>query len=155
MTANDRLVMRRAERTRVDRGGAVHSLPYLGEWNSETAAVTTGQTVFEPGGSLRLHSHNVDESVLVLEGEATVQIDGEYTDLVAGDATWVRAGTPHRFLNRGTGVMRIYWVYAGRGVTRTLTGTGETVSHLDEMMNGGLVPELPITRGGADDARRP
>lgn len=152
MTVNDRLVMRRAERTEVTRGGAVHSLPYLGEWNSETAVVTTGQTVFQPGGELQLHSHNVDESVLVLEGEAQVQIGEEYTDLVAGDATWVKAGTPHRFLNRGTGVMRIYWVYAGRTVTRTLAATGETVSHLDEMVRGGLVPELPADRsGGARD----
>jgi len=80
----------------------------------------------------------VEESVLILEGGAVSEIDGERFDLVAGDATWVPAGVPHRFLNRGTTPMRIYWVYGGRDVTRTITATGETFEHLSESDRGGL-----------------
>ncbi|WP_327693200.1 cupin domain-containing protein [Streptomyces sp. NBC_00459] len=122
---------------RFDRGGGVATLPYVGKWNSGTAVITTGQTVFQPGTGLPLHSHNVEESVLILEGEATAEIDGEFFDLEAGRATWVPAGVPHRFFNRGEGVMRIYWVYGGRDVTRTITATGETFEHLSASDKGG------------------
>jgi quercetin dioxygenase-like cupin family protein len=120
-----------------DRGGGVATVPYVGKWNSEQTLITTGQTVFQPGTGLPLHSHNVEESVLILEGRATAEIDGELFELEPGEATWVPAGVPHRFLNRGEGVMRIYWVYGGRHVTRTLTATGETFEHLSAHDKGG------------------
>ena len=120
-----------------DRGNGVVTIPYVGKWNCETNLVTTGQTQFEVGTGLPLHSHNVEESVLILEGLATAQIGEETFDLVAGQATWVPAGVPHRFLNRGDNLMRIYWVYGGRDVTRTMTATGETFEHLSEHDKGG------------------
>ena len=76
--------------------------------------------------------------MLILEGEAVAEIGEERFDLVAGEATWVPAGIPHRFYNRGAGTMRIYWVYGGRDVTRTITATGETFEHLSESDRGGL-----------------
>ena len=121
-----------------DRGNGVVTIPYVGRWNCEGNQVTTGQTQFAPGTGLPLHSHNVEESVLVLEGEAVAEIGDAQLDLVAGDATWVPADVPHRFLNRGTGTMRIYWVYGGRDVTRTITATGETFEHLSDADRGGL-----------------
>ncbi|MFJ9583892.1 cupin domain-containing protein [Streptomyces acidicola] len=135
--AEPNLLIRPDEVERFDRGGGVATIPYVGRWNSGTAVITTGQTVFQPGTGLPLHSHNVEESVLILEGAATAEIDGEFFDLEAGQATWVPAGIPHRFFNRGEGVMRIYWVYGGRDVTRTITATGETFEHLSEHDKGG------------------
>ncbi|GAB2663100.1 cupin domain-containing protein [Kribbella swartbergensis] len=132
------LLIRPGEIEPFDRGNGVVTLPYVGRWNSEINRITTGQTVFAPGTGLPLHSHNVEESVLILEGDAVAEIDGERFDLVAGDATWVPAGVPHRFLNRGSTPMRIYWVYGGRDVTRTMTETGETFEHLSENDRGGL-----------------
>lgn len=132
------LLIRPGEIEPFDRGNGVVTLPYVGRWNSEINRITTGQTVFAPGTGLPLHSHNVEESVLILEGDAIAEIDGEQSDLVAGDATWVPAGVPHRFLNRGSTPMRIYWVYGGRDVTRTITATGETFEHLSESDRGGL-----------------
>lgn len=132
------LLIRPHEIQPFDRGNGVVTIPYVGRWNCETNRVTTGQTQFARGTGLPLHSHNVEESVLVVEGEAVAQIGEESFHLVAGDATWVPAGLPHRFLNRGEGVMRIYWVYGGRDVTRTITATGETFEHLSESDRGGL-----------------
>lgn len=131
------LLVRPGEVEPFDRGNGVVTLPYVSRWNCETNRVTTGQTQFAVGTGLPLHSHNVEESVLVLEGEATAEIGDERFDLVAGDATWVPAGIPHRFVNRGAGTMRIYWVYGGRDVTRTMTATGETFEHLSEGDRGG------------------
>jgi HTH-type transcriptional repressor of puuD len=132
------LLIRPGEIVPFDRGNGVVTLPYIGRWNATTNRITTGQTSFAPGTGLPLHSHNVEESVLVLEGEAVAEIDGESFDLIAGDATWVPADVPHRFYNRGEGPMRIYWVYGGRDVTRTMTATGETFEHLSESDRGGL-----------------
>ena len=121
-----------------DRGNGVATIPYVGKWNCADNQITTGQTSFQPGTGLPLHSHNYEESVLILEGEAVAQIDDDTYDLEVGQATWVPAGVPHRFYNRGEGVMRIYWVYGGRDVTRTITATGETFEHLSPNDKGGL-----------------
>ncbi|HEX3786571.1 MAG TPA: cupin domain-containing protein [Pseudonocardiaceae bacterium] len=118
--------------TPFDRGSGVTTLPYVGRWNSQTSSVTTGITVFEVGTSIPLHTHNVEENVLVLDGEATVTIGEDTFDVAAGVNTWVPAGVPHRFSNRGDSVMRIYWVYGGLEVTRTLCATGETFAHLSD-----------------------
>lgn len=121
-----------------DRNGGIVTIPYVGKWNSELAKITTGVTKFAEGTSLPLHMHNVEESVLILSGEATADIDGTLIDLAPGEATWVSAGTPHRFINRGPGEMSIYWVYGGRRVSRTIAATGETFEHLSDRDRGGI-----------------
>jgi len=119
-----------------DRGNGVVTTPYVGKWNSQVNSVTTGVTAFAPGTAIPLHTHNVEESVLVIEGEATAVIGEEEFELNLGDATWVPADLPHRFINRGAGRMRIYWVYGGRDVTRTMCATGKTVAHLSDQDRG-------------------
>ncbi|HEX8134593.1 MAG TPA: isocitrate/isopropylmalate family dehydrogenase, partial [Actinomycetes bacterium] len=130
------LVLRQAEIEPVDRGTGVRTLPYVGKWNAEANKVTTGVTEFPAGAGIPLHTHNVEESVLVLEGQATAVIGEDCFDLEPGDATWAPAGMPHRFANRGAGPMRIYWVYGGRRVTRTICATGETFEHLSDQDRG-------------------
>ena len=130
------MVLRAGELQPFDRGAGVATLPYVGKWNAQGNLVTTGITVFAPGTAIPLHTHNVEESVFVLDGQATAVVGGDSFDLEPGDATWVPAGVPHRFANRGQGPMRIYWVYGGREVTRTLVATGETFEHLSEADRG-------------------
>lgn len=120
-----------------DRGGGVTTIPYVGIWNTDRASFTTGVTRFSVGAGLPLHSHNVEESVIVLSGLATVVVGDTSVDLVAGEATWVPAGVPHRFVNRGDSPMEIYWVYGGLHVTRTITATGHTFEHLSASDLGG------------------
>jgi 3-isopropylmalate dehydrogenase len=133
------LVLRPAGIEPFDRGTGVRTLPYVGKWNAEGNKVTTGVTEFPAGAGIPLHTHNVEESVLVLEGQATAVIGEDSFDLEPGDATWAPAGVPHRFANRGQGPMRIYWVYGGRDVTRTISATGETFEHLSERDRGAEV----------------
>jgi HTH-type transcriptional regulator, repressor for puuD len=130
------LVLRPGEIEPFDRGTGARTLPYVGKWNAEGNRVTTGVTEFPAGAGIPLHTHNVEESVLVLEGQATAVIGEDRFDLEPGDATWAPAGVPHRFANRGQGPMRIYWVYGGREVTRTICATGETFEHLSDRDRG-------------------
>jgi quercetin dioxygenase-like cupin family protein len=132
MTEDRPVIVHFADVASIARGEGVSTKPLVGKWNTLAAALTTGVTSFAPGTVIPLHTHNVEETVMLLEGEATAVIDGKAYDLVAGDVTWVPAEVPHHFLNRGAGPMRIYWVYNGRDVLRTLVETGETFEHLSE-----------------------
>ncbi|GAA1995742.1 cupin domain-containing protein [Microbacterium ulmi] len=131
------MVLRQGTIALFDRGAGIVTVPLVGKWNRTSALLTTGITRFEPRTGIPLHSHNVEETVVITEGEAQVVIAGETFELAAGDVTWVPAGVPHFFRNRGEGRMSIYWAYGGRDVTRTITETGVTVEHLSEADRGG------------------
>ncbi len=63
----------------------------------------------------------------MVEGAATVEVDGETFSAVAGDVVWQPPNIPHRFLNpSATETLRIFWTYASVEATRTLVETGET-----------------------------
>lgn len=132
------LLVRRAEVDPFDRGSGVTTLPFVGRWNCAENRVTTGMTTFRPGTALPLHWHDVEESVLVFEGQATAIIGDDEFDVDPGDATWVPPGVPHCFANRGDTPMTIYWVYGGRDVTRTIAATGETFEHLSDSDRGAV-----------------
>ena len=132
MSDNEPLILHPADIELIDRGAGVRTTPLVGNWNRKGNNLTTGMTVFEPGKGIAMHSHNVEETVMVLEGEATVVIGDETFEVESGDVTWIPAGVPHYFRNRGEGQMKIYWVYVTQAVTRTLTDTGVTIEHLSE-----------------------
>lgn len=86
-----------------------------------------GVTTFPPGTSIALHSHNTVEQVTVIEGKGVAVLNGEERPAVPYDTTQIAPGEDHRFVNTGTGRMRILWVYGATYVTRTFVDTGETV----------------------------
>jgi len=113
----------------IQRGGGVITKPLAGEWIG-TEHFTSGITTFPPGAGMMLHTHNVEEAVTILEGDAEVEVGGEICRLKRLDTTFAPVGTPHRFTNVGDGPMSILWVYATTHVTRTIVETGETAEHL-------------------------
>ena len=120
----------------VGRGGGIETKPMLSEAVG-AAGITSGITTFPPGAAIRLHSHNTEEMVTILEGDAVVEVEGRETGLSRYDTTFVPPGVFHRFINRSGSIMRILWVYGSTHVTRTFADTGETVDHLSEQDKGG------------------
>lgn len=118
-------ILRPSELPVVDRGGGARTIPLV---CCEIGAqgVLNGITEFDPGTAIPLHYHNCEETVLVLEGDATFEVDGKVFELKPLDTTWVPTGMHHRFLNRSNGRLRIFWTYSSVDATRTIVATGET-----------------------------
>ena len=121
----------------VQRGNGVETKPLLLE-STGAQAFVSGVSMFPVGAALKLHKHNTEEMVVLLEGKATVEVEGERYEIVPYDTTYVPAGIFHRFINQGATPMRILWVYGATHVTRTFADTGETVVHLSEHDKGGI-----------------
>jgi putative monooxygenase len=135
MTATNKngpAVLRPDDLTAHARGGGASTIPLVGRGVGSTSLLN-GITSFEPGATIALHSHNCEESVMVIEGDAVAEIDGVDYPLKTFDTTWIPANLPHRFRNASdTKRMRIFWTYASISATRTLVATGETRSIDDE-----------------------
>ena len=125
MVTNEPAILFPTELTPPDRGNGVRTIPLVSRNNGSTSLIN-GITEFDPSTSVPLLKHNCEESVMVLEGDAIVEIDGEQHQLSAQDTTWLPANLPHRFINASdTNRMRIFWTYASIDATRTNMQTGE------------------------------
>ena len=121
-------ILRLSERPTNDRGGGARTTPLVTRACGSTSLIN-GITAFDPGAAIGLHHHNCEESVMVIEGRAIVEIDGVRHSLQTGDTTWIPANLPHRFINASDAApMRIFWTYASIDATRTMAATGETRS---------------------------
>jgi putative monooxygenase len=115
-----------------ERGGGARTVPLV------TAALGSkemlnGITSFQPGAAIPLHSHNCEESVIILEGSAVFELDGVEHELKRYDTTWIPPNVPHRFRNASDrDPLRIFWTYASVEATRTMIATGETRSIASE-----------------------
>ena len=129
-------VLRPSEIRPAERGGGARTIPLVTKGIGSTSLLN-GITSFEPGAGIPLHSHNCEESVMILDGRAIAEIDGVEHALGPQDTTWLPAGVPHRFRNASeTEPMRIFWTYASVDATRTLIATGETRGVSEEHAKG-------------------
>jgi quercetin dioxygenase-like cupin family protein len=119
-------ILRPAEIASHDRGGGARTTPLVSPGIGASGFIN-GITEFAPGAAIAFHSHNCEESVVLLEGEAMLEIGGEAHHVQPFDTTWIPPNVSHRFRNlSATRPMKILWIYASTQATRTLTETGET-----------------------------
>lgn len=115
-----------------ERGGGARTIPLVNRASGTTSFIN-GITEFAPGAAIPVHSHNCEESVMLLEGNAIAEIDGEQHVLKPLDTTFIPVNLPHRFINASdTEPMKILWIYAQVDATRTIIATGDTRSIDDE-----------------------
>jgi quercetin dioxygenase-like cupin family protein len=120
------VILRPNEIPRSDRGGGAFTTPLVSRRVGATSFIT-GITEFGPGKAVDFHSHNCEESVVLLEGEAILDIDGQEHRLHPFDASWIPPNVVHRFRNGSKDApMKLLWIYASPDATRTLENTGET-----------------------------
>ena len=109
-----------------ERGGGASTTPLVTR-SLGTTSFITGYTSFGGGAEIPFHSHNCEESVVLMEGEAMLDIDGLEYQLKPHDVTYIPPNVSHRFRNLSkTQPMKILWIYANAEATRTLTDTGVT-----------------------------
>ena len=118
-------ILRPADMKAYERGGGARTIPLVSPRVGATSFIN-GITEFGPGAKIPWHSHNCEESVMLLEGSAVFDIGDEHYDLQAQDTTFIPPNVPHRFRNKSqTQGMKILWIYGRVDATRTLLETGE------------------------------
>ena len=126
MTSVEGKVLRPSALKAIERGGGARTIPLVSRGTGSTSMLN-GITEFAPGASIPLHSHNCEESVLVLEGECVAVMGDAEHRLGPHDTTFIPGGLPHRFINASvTHPAKIFWTYASVDATRTMIATGET-----------------------------
>lgn len=65
------------------------------------------------GGEIGKEKHpQVEQSLIILSGQAKVTLDGKETEIVVGDVVVVTPGVKHNIVNTGTEPLKVYTVYA-------------------------------------------
>jgi mannose-6-phosphate isomerase-like protein (cupin superfamily) len=119
-------IIRPSQLTARERGGGVRTIPLVTRAHGATTFIN-GITIFDPDAAVSLHHHNCEESVVILEGHAIVEIDGHEFEVGPQDTTFLPANVSHRFRNASnTQSMRILWTYASVDANRTIVATGDT-----------------------------
>ena len=91
-------VLRPSDLPTHDRGGGASTTPLVGP-SVGAAAFINGITSFAPGTAIPFHSHNCEESVMLLQGHAIMDCEGKEYELKPFDTTWIPPNVSHRFRN--------------------------------------------------------
>lgn len=89
-----------------------------------SVGICGGYGLFNPGASLPCHTHNYDESITIVSGEASCLVQGRQYRLSGYDTAFIPKGLPHRFINQSSAPMAMIWVYAGDEPDRLVVDDG-------------------------------
>jgi 2-dehydro-3-deoxyglucarate aldolase/4-hydroxy-2-oxoheptanedioate aldolase len=83
--------------------------------------LTTGLVTFQPGAELPYHDHPFSESITLMAGEATIEVEGRRYQLELLDNVTIPAGLAHRAKNVSTSTLAVFHIaLASDTPTRTL-----------------------------------
>ncbi len=91
------------------------------QWVSQeigAGAITLGEIVMEPGTSLPLHTHKVEEALFIVEGTATAILGDKTYTLEAKSVVLAPAGVRHLLANHTQEQMRFLFFYPAVQVQR-------------------------------------
>ena len=109
-----------AERvTRLDTAARYQAGPHtelIDHFNSELLPeieMSGGYGLFQRNGRLPAHVHDFDESICIIQGQATCVVEGQHYPLGDCATALVPRGRVHYFMNQAAEPMAMLWVYAG------------------------------------------
>jgi quercetin dioxygenase-like cupin family protein len=79
-----------------------------------------GYGVFRPGGRLPAHVHDFDESICIIQGNATCVVEGRRYKMSDNSTALQPRGRVHYFINDSDATMAMLWVYAGPSPIRII-----------------------------------
>ena len=91
---------------KVDPGDANGRVDSLGIITEEIA----------PGDGIPLHTHDVDEAITILTGQAETRLGEERRQVGAGTVIFIPAGTPHGTANAGDKPLQIHAVFPATSI---------------------------------------
>ena len=131
MLRNKPVIFKEKKIKSIKRFGTVVTKIFVNK-NSGSKSMISGTTLIPKNKSINLHYHNCEEAVLVLKGTALAEIKKKKYTLKEGEACWIPAKVPHRFINNKKNNLKIYWTYANVNATRTDVLTKKTYKILNE-----------------------
>lgn len=91
----------------------------------ETGAqnIQMGEVYMNPGSRIPLHTHNVEEAIILLEGTLETVVGNEKRVIHGGTTLLAPAGVPHSLVNKGDKPARFINAYPSVNVTRNLVSS--------------------------------
>ena len=108
-----------------------------GRPHNQARRLTTGLVTFQPGAELPYHRHTFGESITLLDGEATLEVEGRRYRLQKLDNVTIPAGLAHRAANPATGSpATLHIALASDTPARTLAAAPELVRDMPDDSTG-------------------
>lgn len=85
-----------------------------------SGAVTMGEAIMAPGSSLDLHTHKIEEAIIIAEGTATLKCGDDIQTLEVGDAILAPAAEAHLLANNSEKPMRFIFFFPAVNTQRDL-----------------------------------
>lgn len=81
--------------------------------------VSMGTVTLGPGTALKLHTHKVEDAMVVVEGEGTFLLNGKEYPIREGVAVVAPAGMPHGLKNDSAYTLKIVYTWPSVEVERS------------------------------------
>jgi quercetin dioxygenase-like cupin family protein len=106
-------VNRFASAQRTNDGKGTTFIDYFNQELMPGIEMSGGYGLFQPGGRLPAHIHDFDESICIIDGTATCNVEGRRHTMSGWSTALVPRGRVHYFINESQQPMAMVWVYAG------------------------------------------
>ena len=101
------LVVNHRDRPNIHSSSGRPSLSMVVNHEVGARSMSIWTTFHEPGEVVPLHTHEYEEIITVIAGEAIVTVEGESAPVHADMSVIIPAHTPHGYRNAGDGVLRM------------------------------------------------